>query len=267
MKTWFSTLGISVPPSGTAVISRGESITVSHSPLLITAVAEGGTLIPSLENQVFILTSYPDGSPANTEMTVRAAGNPDQHVVTDDSGVAVIRIHTGTGTQTLTIEAKDGEGSRATSTVPLQPREGQDQILLRTERAMYRAGDRIQLKVFSTRDRGSAYIDMVKEGQTVITRDLEIENGHAELSMVATPEMAGTMDINAYLFGSDARPVADHRLVFVQPADELKIETMADAPVYKPGADARILFRVTHGRGHGVSAPLRLPVLDEAAFP
>ncbi len=246
--------------------TRGEPITVSDSPLLITAVPEGGTLIPSLENQVFILTSYPDGSPANTELTVRAAGNPDQHVVTDDSGVAVIRIHTGTGTQTLTIEAKDGEGSRATSTVPLQPREGQDQILLRTERAMYRAGDRIQLKVFSTRDRGSAYIDMVKEGQTVITRDLEIENGHAELSMVATPEMAGTMDINAYLFGSDARPVADHRLVFVQPADELKIETMADAPVYKPGADARILFRVTNGRGQGVSAALGLQVVDEAVF-
>src|SRR5258708_4460260 len=120
MKTWFSRLGISVPPSGTAVISRGESltvigsprvsaghaetrgepITVSDSPLLITAVPEGGTLIPSLENQVFILTSYPDGSPANTELTVRAAGNPDQHVVTDDSGVAFIRIHTGTGTQT-----------------------------------------------------------------------------------------------------------------------------------------------------------------------
>ena len=246
--------------------TRGEPITVSDSPLLITAVPEGGTLIPGLENQVFILTSYPDGSPANTELTVRATGNPDQHVATDDSGVAVIRIDTGTGTQTLTIEAKDREGSRATSTVPLQAREGQDQILLRTERAVYRAGDRIQLKVFSTRNRGSAYMDVVKEGQTVMTRDLEIENGHADLSMVATPELAGTVDINAYLFGSDASPVADHRLVFVQPADELKIETMADVPVYKPGADARILFRVTNARGQGVSAALGLQVVDEAVF-
>ena len=246
--------------------TRGEPITVSESPLFITAVPEGGTLIPSLENQVFILTSYPDGSPANTELTVRASGTPDQHAATDDSGVAVIRVNTGTGTQTLTIEAKDGEGSRTTSTVPLQAREGQDQILLRTERAVYRAGDRIQLKVFSTRNRGSAYIDVVKEGQTVMTRDLEIENGHAELSMVATPQMAGTVDINAYLFGSDAHPVADHRLLFVQPADELKIETMADAPVYKPGADARILFRVTNARGQGVSAALGLQVVDEAVF-
>ncbi len=42
--------------------TRGEPITVSDSPLIITAVPEGGTLIPNLENQVFILTSYPDGT-------------------------------------------------------------------------------------------------------------------------------------------------------------------------------------------------------------
>jgi len=100
----------------------------------------------------------------------------------------------------------------------------------------------------------------------VLTRDLEFENGEAELSLTATPEMAGTVDISAYLFGRDARPVGDHRLIFVQPADELKIETVADAPVYKPGAEARIQFRVTNSRGQGVHAALGLQVVDEAVF-
>ena len=74
------------------------------------------------------------------------------------------------------------------------------------------------------------------------------------------------MDFNAYLFGRNARPVGDHRLVFVQPADELKIDTVADAPVYKPGDEARIRFRVTNSRGEGVSAALGLQVVDEAVF-
>src|SRR2546428_2113230 len=78
--------------------------------------------------------------------------------------------------------------------------------------------------------------------------------------------MAGTLDFNAYLFGRDARPVADHRLVFVQPADELKIEAAADSPVYKPGDEARIRFRVTNARGEGVQAALGLQVVDEAVF-
>ena len=166
----------------------------------------------------------------------------------------------------MEIEAKDQEGNQASSKVELEAREGEDQILLRTERAVYRTGERIQLKVFSTKARGAAYIDIVKEGQTVLTRDLDLENGQAELSLTATPEMAGTVDISAYLFGRDARPVGDHRLLFVQPANELKIETAADATVYKPGGDARIKFRVTNSHGEGVHAALGLQVVDEAVF-
>ena len=61
-------------------------------------------------------------------------------------------------------------------------------------------------------------------------------------------------------------PVGDHRLAFVQPADELKIEATADATVYKPGQDARIRFRVTNARNEGVQAALGLQVVDEAVF-
>src|SRR6202043_3732258 len=74
------------------------------------------------------------------------------------------------------------------------------------------------------------------------------------------------VDVSAYLFGQDARPISDHRLVFVQPADELKIEATADAPSYRPGSDARIRFRLTNNRGEGVAAALGLQVVDEAVF-
>ena len=37
-------------------------------------------------------------------------------------------------------------------------------------------------------------------------------------------------------------------------------------PVYKPGGEACIHFRVTNGRGQGVSAALGLQVVDEAVF-
>ena len=246
--------------------TRGEPITVSESPLIMTAVPEGGTLVPNLDNQVFILTSYPDGTPAHASLKVHAEGNVDQRVTTDAGGVAVVSISPRDGTETLEIEGQDDEGSHALSTVQLQTRQGDDQILLRMERAVYKAGDRISLRVFSTKKRGAAYLDIVKDGQTVLTRDLDIENGQAEFSLTATPDLAGTVDFNAYLFGRNAQPVSDHRLVFVQPADELKIDAAADAPVYKPGGEARIRFHVTNSRGEGVSAALGLQVVDEAVF-
>jgi A-macroglobulin complement component/alpha-2-macroglobulin family protein/MG2 domain-containing protein/carboxypeptidase family protein/A-macroglobulin receptor/macroglobulin-like protein len=251
----------SVKDSASHFETRGEPITVSQSPLLITAVPEGGTLIPNLENQVFVLTSYADGKPASTTVMVHG-----QSVKTDAGGVALIRLAPGPGVETLQMEATDAEGNHASTSLQLQTRQGPDQILLRTERAVYRAGDRIQLKVFSTKARGTAYVDVIKDGQTVLTRDLDIVNGQAELTVPATPALAGTLDCNAYLFGRDARPVGDHRLLFVQPSDELKIEATADAPAYKPGDDARIRFRVTNSHGEGVQAALGLQVVDEAVF-
>jgi uncharacterized protein YfaS (alpha-2-macroglobulin family) len=241
--------------------TRGEPITVSESPLIVTAIPEGGTLIPNLDNQVFIVTSYADGKPARTTLKVdgKAAS-------TDDGGVAVVPLKAGTQPEKLQVEASDQEGNRVSRAVPLEIRSGEDQILLRAEKAVYRAGDRVALRVFSAKAKGTAYVDVIREGQTVLTRDLDIVNGQAELTFTATAALAGTLDCNAYLFGKDARPVGDHRLLFVQPADELKIEATADGAVYKPGDEARIRFHVTNGKGEGVQAALGLQVVDEAVF-
>lgn len=246
--------------------TRGEPITVSESAFLVMAVPEGGTLIPNLENQVFLLASYPDGSPVKADLMVRPPSGVEQRVLTDEGGVAVIRLKAVAGTESLQIEGKDLEGNSVFSTVSMQMRAGEDQLLLRTEHAVYRAGDAIHLKILATKKRGTAYIDIVKQGQTILTRDLDITDGQAELTLPATPDMAGTVDFHAYLFGRNAQPVADHRLIFVQPAEELKIETVADAKVYKPGDDARIRFRITNSQGQGVRAALGLEIVDEAVF-
>ena len=246
--------------------TRGEPITVSESAFLITAVPEGGTLAPMLENQVFLLASYPDGSPVQAELKVRGDGVTEQSVNTDEGGVAIVHMKPNAGTASLRIEGRSKEGETVSAVVPLQLREGDDQVLLRTERAVYRAGDTIRVKVFGTKARGTAYIDVVREGQTILTRDVDLSGGSAELTLTASPELAGTVDLTAYVFGQNAQPVADHRLIFVQPADELRIEASADAPVYRPGEDARVNFRVTDSHGQGVHAAVGLQIVDEAVF-
>src|SRR5580698_3024789 len=99
--------------------TRGEQITISQSPLLITAVPEGGTLIPHLENQVFLLSSYPDGTPATAALTVHIAGEHDQHLTTDSSGIATIHLVPGDVSSSLRVDADDHRGVRMTASVPL----------------------------------------------------------------------------------------------------------------------------------------------------
>ena len=259
-------LEASVKDSAGHTETRGEPIIVSESPILVTAIPEGGTLVRNLENEVFLLTSYADGQPANTQIKVHRAGEADRDVTTDAGGVAMIRLLAAKPTEALHVEAHDATGNQADTTLTLTTRTSEDQVLLRTERAVYAAGDPIKLHVFSTRERGTAYVDIVKDGQTILTRDLDLVNGQAELNVTATPNLAGAIDCNAYLIGRNGQPVGDHRLAFVQPADELKIEASTDAAVYKPGDDARIRFRVTNSHGEGVHAALGLQIVDEAVF-
>ena len=245
--------------------TRAQTVAVSESPLLIKAIPESGALVPALENQVFLIASYPDGTPAQADLRVRTA-NLDRAVKTDAAGVGAIQIAGDTAARELRIDARDNEGNQASTKVPLDWRLGSDQLLLRSDQALYRAGDRIRLHVLSTKQRGSAYLDLVKNGQTIGTHDLDIVNGQANLDLTATPTMAGTVEFHAYVLDHNAQPIGDHRLVFVQPADELKIETTVDSPVYKPGSEARIGFHVTNQKGEGVQAALGVEVVDQAVF-
>ena len=245
---------------------RDESVTVSRSSLLILAVPESGSLVPGIENQVYLLTSYPDGTPARTELTVRSRGVDKRKVNTDAGGVAIVELRPSSTAERLHVEADDHHGHRSSSDLMLQSRTGEDQLLLRTSRAVVKPGEPLDISVLSTRQHGSAYIDLVRDGQTVLTRDVDLVNGRADLSVGLTPGMTGTLAVDAYVFGSNARAVSDRRLVFVQPADNLRVEATADAPSYLPGSEAHVHFHVTDAHGQGVVAALGLQVVDEAVF-
>jgi uncharacterized protein YfaS (alpha-2-macroglobulin family) len=238
---------------------------VSEFPLLITVVPESGSLVPGLENRVYVLTSYPDGTPAESDIRVEAPGMAVQSAATDKGGIAVVTLPVDV--TNIRVKARDHKGNQASMRAALESRAaGSDQVLLRSERAVYRAGEPIRLEVLATRQNGYVYVDVVKDGQTIGTHDLKIAKGRAALELAATPEMTGTVEFHAYLFGSNATTISDHKLVFVQPADELKIETSLDAAAYKPGGEARIGFRVTNNRGEGVQAALGVEIIDQAVF-
>jgi hypothetical protein len=245
--------------------ARGEPITVSQTSLLITAVPEGGKLVRGLENEVFVLASYPDGTPAKSDLVVRTSA-AQHRVQTDEAGIASVQIPGKDANRILHIDADDHKGNRVSDSVTLETRGGEDQVLVRTSHAVARPGDRMEIAVMSTRQRGAAYIDLVHDGQTILTRDVDLENGRAEMSVVVGPEMSGTLTIDAYVIGRSGREAEDQRLIFVQPAGELHIEAMADAGSYLPGDEAKVHFHVTNQKGEGVSAALGLEVVDQAVF-
>ena len=227
------------------------------------AVPESGQLLPGLENRVYVLTSYPDGTPAETTLSGGQLSSP---LKTDESGVAVIPVNASMGTTILDLKAVDTKGREASASVKLEARPQAQSLLLRTGRAVHKVGDKLRLETFSTRERGAVYLDVVKDGQTLLTRAVETEGGRGRLDVDLTPEMFGAVEVRAYQFNSDAdrfRPQARTSLTGRRPSRR-SLGRARDLP---PGEEARIDFRATDARGRPVSAAIGVEIVDERSRP
>ena len=256
-------VGVEVKDSAEHTETKSRDILVSNTPIMILAVPESGQLLPGLDNRVFVLTSYPDATPAQTTVSGSILSSP---VRTDESGVAVIPVRAEGGTLSANLKAVDSQGRVAEATVKLEARAQAQSLMLRTGRAVYKVGDTLRLETISTRERGAVYLDVVKDGQTILTRAVETEGGRGRLDVDLTPEMFGAVEVRAYQFTSDADPVSDRKLVYIDPADDLRVEVSAGREGYRPGEDARIDFRATDAAGSPVSAALGVEIVDEAVF-
>ncbi len=241
------------------------SLPVAQESIIIEVVPESGELKPELENIVYIATAYPDGAPAQCEVTVDAEGQIF-HLTTGEYGLGELRLTPDRPYVHLVITARDEMGHTATLERYLEGRWESEHILLRPERASYRVGETMRLEVFTSAPVGTAYLDIVREGQTISTRSLEVKEGRAEAYVDLTADMFGTLELHAYKILRTGHIVRDTRLVVVDAANDLSLAITGDQDTYLPGGTAAISFQVSDADGRPVPAAIGVSVVDEALF-
>ena len=92
------------------------------------------------------------------------------------------------------------------------------------------------------------------------------ERGSARLQVELSPDLSGSVQLSAYRITPSSDIIRDSRLLYVNPANDLKIDVRLDRETYRPGQDANIHFTVSDGRGHPVLAALGLSIVDESVF-
>ena len=258
-------LEISVTDQANHTEQTSLSLPIASGAIMIDAVPESGRLVAGVENIVYILTSLPDGSPAETTLTISGAGAPQQ-TRTGKYGLAEARITPQRGVTTLAITARDAQGRSATRSVQLQSDAASNQILLRPDSATYRVGETMKLDVLTGGSVGTVYLDIIKERQTISTRAEDIVNGRAAIRVDVTADMIGTLQLHAYQVERDGTITRDTRVVVVEQPSELNIAILPDRDVYRPGDSSKITFNVTNAQGTGVPSALGVTGVDEAVF-
>ncbi len=286
----------------TDTADHSESITrtypVSAHSIQVSLIAEGGRLIPDMENRVFVAVVYPDGSPAS-KCAVKvwqgqpAKGKPLAEIKTNEAGLAEFTVTPKAGqfrqdpwgqrniemlggqqTQAwgpqqlfdLATEVRDEKGEMTTTVFALNSEPFGENVLLRLDKALYKGGEPLHLDVRSSAGMPTVYLDVVKSGQTLLTKWLDVKEGKAEYKLDLPASVFGTLEVHAYQTLASGEIIRDSRFVYVNPAAELKIDVKADKDTYLPGEKGAIRFEVTDSAGKPAAAALGVLIVDEAVY-
>ena len=247
--------------------SSGRTFPVTASTLIVEAIPEGGQFQPGVENILYVLTSYPDGRPAETNVGVEFLMNGETVAAeTGAYGLTEIPYTPQDSYQEIRISARDAQGNEAQRVFTFHGDNQQESVLLRPERPAYEIGETMNLTILTSEATGTAYLDIIREGQTVSTRAVKVEDGQAQVAVDVTPELFGTLELHAYKILRMGNIVRDTRIVLIDQAADLAMTFTADKDEYRPGETAVLDINVNGQDGQGTHAAVGLAVVDEAVF-
>ncbi len=239
---------------------------VTRAPLLLRVLPESGELVGGVPNKIHVAVSYPDGAPVLGTVSV-TAGEQRFWVETDELGLASFEVTVEPNTSVpLVLLATDQKGQKAGAEFILSPAAVEDALLLRPSPNLGRVGEPLTFHVISTGPSRVAYLDLIKDGQTVLTRSVPIDVGTGTIEIVPDAGLSGTLWAHAYQVTPKGEMIRDTRVVYVDPSNDLTVGVSMDNDQYAPGSPGKLSFSVTDAAGTPALAVLGVAVVDEAVF-
>ncbi len=240
---------------------------LTKDPITVQVMPEGGRLVANLENNMYLLTSNPDGSPVECNLMVKFSdGKEPRQLSTDSNGYAVLPCTPKAGEHlSLTVTAQDKKGNKAEKSVKFVAEAKEESIIIRSDKTLYGNGDVAKIKLLSTQKEGSAYLDIIRAGKTIFTQSVDIKGGQGNIHFDVPSGVFGLVSLNGYFVSPYTGIVQDNRSVYIAPMD-LTISGKLDKASYRPGEEAKISFEVTDKKGAPVPSAIGVDIVDESLF-
>ncbi len=255
-------LRISVTDSAGQQESKELPVVVTLQPLSLKVVPEFEQLVRGAPARVFLFATYADGRSA-AETRIRIPGLRFDGL-TDANGIAVAEFQ-ARNSMTLDATLEDRNGLKVRTSVSLNCRYDPEAFVLRTDRAVYRAGDTLKLQAWSS-EAGPVFVDVLQGEQTILTTAIGIRDGTGARQIDLPSEVSGPLELCAYRLASDGLPARITQRVHVAGTEELRVRIEADRPEYQPGGTARLKIRLSDADGTARPGAVSLAAVDQAVF-
>lgn len=240
-------------------------VPLTTAPIRIFLVPEGEPLVEGFEHRYYLVTTDPSGKMIKTSTTVEFDGQEPLELETDAQGMAVVVGQSSFPAAKIAVTADDGEHqAQALFQFPVKP-EGST-IIVRTNKAVYQAGDVMEITVFSAPEKAAVLLDVVREGQ-IAAMDAAVADGlPVSFKVPVASGWDGEVLVTVTALPDGTAPVQAHRTAFVHRTKELSIAVTTDKDLYAPADTLNLQFEVADEAGTPLQAAIGLTIVDEALF-
>ncbi|MEO8572428.1 MAG: MG2 domain-containing protein [Pyrinomonadaceae bacterium] len=227
---------------------------------------------PDLPLTAYVSTFYADGTPALCNVEIK------------DSKEVVTRFKTnslGAGKFEIDIPNENVKGSSYEIRVTARDKKGQlgtfdesfdldrdDALQIRTDKAVYKPGEIMEIDLLATQQAGYVYVDIVKGWVPVESKVVELHDGKAHVMIPYRTSFKGDLMIAAYTDKETHRWSDDKmralRGVIFPKQQNLVINASFSKKEYRPSEDATVKFSLLDGSRKPVEGAIGLGIFDKA---
>ena len=207
--------------------------------LIVELFPESGDLVRGVENRVYVVTRYPNGSPAQTSVNIVG-----QSVSTDKFGLGsfVMNVATNEHWVYVKLSAEDAMGCRITKEIELPVDTSYaGGLLLRTNKVICEAGQGIKLSVYTINLDKRIFINVLRNSSSILMQSLQVAENQTDLTIQLDPELLGTVQVQIYQVLNDGSVCRDTQLLTINPPGSVYTENSNDFKMHLRQEQAVIL--------------------------
>ena len=167
----------------------------------------------------------------------------------------------------LFLEGADRKGKRGADFEGLGLELGRPFLSVKTDRALYRAGDPIAVSILSNTTVREAVVDLSGASGLLVSEVVHLDHGRAQITFPHDPRFHGQLEITAFaITGSEEKNsdlIGSHQILFPG-RQELQLTLRMAKAIFRPGEEAAVDVGVRAPDGVPVESALGVLVYDRA---